>query len=747
MALRKSFMVAVVPLAVAALAGIAAPSGAAVPQAVPAGTTFNVSVGAPAAGPSATDTPAFPFIDKDGTYYHQQSIAQYGATEQRHWDFYTGTTMDDATKSTALSGYVNPSNSQDTNKDTTWRCNNSPTGLTASSDPSGTYSQKNFCDLAGVWIDPDTGDWYGLVHNEFTGSPFGDGVHYDAIDRAVSKDQGKTWSIADHVITSPFSTTRNDASAFPNQTYYYGDGDQRLLVDHASGYFYVYYGSRVINKTGGWDSFQSHVARAPISSKMSPNSWQKWYNGAWTEPGAGGKESSLVPVTGAGQTGYASAATEYNPANTGTTQQQITAGTLQPTSPLYVMDVAYNAYLGLYIGQPQAVDQSGNAPQQYYATDDLTKQQWTLIGDTGAYHTKSWYRWFLDSANKTSNQIIGKDFRSYCYFCNLDAQPQRGSEYVPVTITSSAAPAAPVDVTKLYTITNGDGRLLAQTTGGSATTSLASGTTGQTSWQFGAVGDGSYTITNNASGSRLGVGTSSTSNRAWGTKPTVTAAATGAGAVGQQWWVIKGTSATDNAPTGTVKLVNRYSGLELDLSSTSTRLAETTALRTWTDTSGNTVGGGRTAAEQALSLTVVGTSSSTDLTGTRTLKTGSNNLDVPNHSTVAGTQLATWSTTGGNNQAFTFTRQSDGTYEIKGVESGLCLDVDGNSSAAGAKIIQWTCTGGTNQRWTLTKVSTGSYTVASAQSGLLLTAASSTVGALITQQTSTGSPLQQWAIG
>ncbi|MFE4198080.1 RICIN domain-containing protein [Paenarthrobacter sp. NPDC056912] len=747
MALRKSFMVAAVPLAIAALAGIAPPTGAAVPQAVPAGTTFTVSVGATASGPTATDTPAFPFIDKNGSYYHQQSAALYGASEKRQWDFYTGTTMDDATKSSTVSGYVNPANSQDRNNDTTWRCNNSPTGLTSTNDPSGTYSQKNFCDLAGVWVDPDTGDWYGLVHNEFTGSPFGEGSHYDAIDRAVSKDQGKTWSIADHIITSPFSTTRNDTSAFPNQTYYYGDGDQRLLVDHASGYFYVYYGSRVINKTGGWQSFQSHVARAPISAKMSPNSWQKWYNGTWTEPGVGGKESSMLPVTGAGQTGYATAATEYNPANTGTAQQQIAAGQLQPTSPLFVMDVAYNAYLGLYIGQPQAVDQSGNAPQQFYATDDLTKQQWTLIGDTGAYHTKSWYRWFLDSANKTSNQIIGKDFRSYCYFCDLDAQPARGSEYVPVTITSSAAPAAPVDVTKLYSISNGGGRLLAQASSGSATTSLAAGTSGNTSWQFDKVGDGSYTITNTATSGRLGVPTSSPTNRAWGTQPTVTAAATGSAAVGQQWWVIKETSAANNAPTGTVKLVNRYSGLVLNLSSTSTRLAETTALRVWNDTSGNSVGGGRTAGEQTLSLAVVGAASSTDLTGNRTLKIGANSLDVPNHSTVNGTQLATWTTNNGNNQLFSFTRQSNGTYEIKGVESGLCLDVDGGSSAAGAKIIQWTCTGGLNQRWTLTKVSGGAYTVSSAQSGLLLTAASSTAGALVSQQSSASSPLQQWVIG
>ena len=742
MARVRSLIATAASVALATLAAAASPAGA-VPQSVTPGASYTVSVGARVAGPPAIDTPAFPFIDKDGVYYHQQSAALYGASDPRKWDFYTGTTMDDATKSSALSDAVNPSNSQDKNNDTTWRCNNSPTGVSANNDPTGGYSQRNFCDLAGVWIDPDTGNWYGLVHNEFTGSPFGDGLHFDAIDRAVSTDQGRTWSITDHVITSPFSTTRGDTGAFPNQTYYYGDGDQRLLIDYASGYFYVFYGSRVINKTGGWFSFQEHVARAPIASKMQPSSWQKWYNGAWSQPGVGGRESSMVPVTGAGQTGYASAGTEYDPANTGTAAQQIAAGQLQPTSPLFVMDVAYDAYLGLYIGQPQAVDQSQNAPQQYYATDDLTTQKWTLLGDTGSYHTASWYRWFLDPANKTSNQIIGKEFRSYCYFsCSSGS-----SEYVPVTITSSTPAPAPVDTTKVYAIGNAGGRVLAQASGSSAATSLATGTSGSTGWRFSAVGDGSYTIASTATDGRLGVPTTSAASRAWGTKPTVTAAATGSAAVGQQWWIVGGRSASDNSATGAVRLVNRYSGLVLGLSSVSTRLVETTPLRAWSDVSGSSVGGGRTSAEQSIALTVTGTVDTTDLTGTHALKNGSNSLDVPSHSKATGTQLTTWTTNGGNNQAFVFTRQTDGTYELKGVESGLCVDVEGGSTAAGAKIIQWTCTGGTNQRWVLAKLSNGSYTVTSVKSGLLLTAASTAAGALLTQQASTGSTLQQWVIG
>ncbi|MEU5668680.1 hypothetical protein AB0H10_39330, partial [Streptomyces longwoodensis] len=270
--------------------------GAATASPASAAPAYTVTVGSPVPFPYPTDTPASPFLDRDGTFHYQQSAALYGANDPRSWDFYTGTDFDTAVFDSALSTAVNPADPADRNDDTTARCDNSPTGREASDPPAGSgYSQKNYCDLSGVWVDPDTGDWYGLVHNEFTPQPFGDGLHFDAIDYAVSTDRGRTWTIQDHVITSPFSTVRGDTAAFPNQTYDYGDGDQRLFVDTASGYFYVYYGSRIVDKKGGWKAFYEHVARAPIAQRMAPGSWRKWYDGAWSQPGTGGKESNIVP--------------------------------------------------------------------------------------------------------------------------------------------------------------------------------------------------------------------------------------------------------------------------------------------------------------------------------------------------------------------------------------------------------------------------------------------------------------------
>ncbi|GAA4416364.1 hypothetical protein GCM10023148_13450 [Actinokineospora soli] len=397
------------------------------------------------------------------------------------------------------------------------------------------------------------------------------------------------------------------------------------------------------------------------------------------------------------------------------------------------MNIAYNAHLGLYLGTPQAVDQSGNAPQEIYATDNLATQKWTKIGDTGTYRTASWYRWFLDTTSKTGSTIIGKSFRVYCSFgCANNASGQ----HVNLTITPSTPAPSPVDTTKSYTVGVGGGRVLAQVSGGTGTTSVAAATGSNAErWTFSPTGDGAYRVLNVGSGNALGVPSTTNSGRAWGAKPTVTAGSS----VGQQWWVI---------PSGaTVRLVNRYSGLVLALSADATRAAETTPLRTWTNTTGNPVGGTRAASEQALTLTAVGTAPpSTRLDGTRTVIASGKALDNPGSSTTAGTQLITWSPHTGTNQRWVFTSQTDGTYQIANAHSGLCVDVADHSTSPGGRIVQWTCNGGPNQRWTATKLADGTHTLKSLSSGLLLTTASTTDGALVTQQNDTGSALQRWTI-
>ncbi|WP_054012437.1 discoidin domain-containing protein [Arthrobacter sp. ERGS1:01] len=545
----------------------------------PAITPPPYSVNVKSKGPwdNPDDTSASPFIDKDGKFYYESAHSLYGASDSRTWTFFTGNTMDDATASDTINNAVNPNDPTDKNNDTTARCNNSPTGKTATKAPAGSgYAQPNYCDLTQMWVDPDTGNWYGLVHNEFTPQPFGDGLHYDAIDYAVSTDQGKTWTIKSQVVTTPYSTVRGDTATFPQSTFDYGDGDPRLFADTASGYFYMYYGSRIVNKGGSWAAFYEHVARAPISGKMAPGTWSKWYNGTWSQPGLGGKESNVVPVDASNANGYTPVEKEYNPNNPGSVASQVAAGTMPATSPLFVMDITYNAYLGLYIGEPQVPDQSGNAPQQYYATKDLATQKWTLLGDTGSYTTASWYRWFLDPANATNSNIVGKDFRSYCSFgCSNGSS----SEYVNVSIEpNNTVPASVIDTSKNYSIASGANRTLAQANGSTATT-LTDGATysDAAAWTFASNGDGSYTIANVGTGDLLGVG-NTTAGRAWAAPLQVTPAATPSQAA-QQWFVIPGATEAGVA-TGDFKLVNRYSGQVIALTAGADH-GQTAPVRSW----------------------------------------------------------------------------------------------------------------------------------------------------------------------
>ncbi|WP_323137340.1 RICIN domain-containing protein [Streptomyces sp. NBC_01619] len=576
-------------------------------SASPHSPTYSVTIGAKGPWTNPDDTPAATYIDKNGTFYYQSAHALYEPDAPRKWTFYRGKDFDSATRDARLSEAVNPANPQDRNDDTTWRCNNSPTGRESTYAPDTSYhSQKNYCDLMGVWVDPDSGDWYGLIHNEFTPDPFGDGLHYDAIDYAVSKDQGRTWNIKDHVLTSPYSTKRDDNAAFPHDLYYYGNGDARLSVDTASGYFYVYYNSRAIPKggvPGGWtDGSRGHVARAPMSAKMAPGSWKKWYDGAWSQPGVGGLESNMEPVDADNQTGYTPVANDYHPSNPGTVAEQQAAGTLPAKSDLLTMNIAYNAHLGLYIGQPEAIVQDATQPQRFYATDNLATQKWKLIGDSGDYRSGSWYRWMLDSVNKTGSTIVGKSFRSYC---SWECSDKTSGEYYNTAVGTSH-PAAPVVSGTAYTISSGTGRVLAQTGSGRATTSRPAGDGSALSrWVFTSNGDGSYRIANAHSRELLGVDSTKNAGRAWAARPTVTAAPTGGPTVGQQWFVIANSTA-DGRSTGTFRLVNRYSGLVLGMSGSPDRLAETTPTRAWSDTTGGPVGDGRTAAEQTLTLTVAG---------------------------------------------------------------------------------------------------------------------------------------------
>ena len=692
-------------------------------------SAYTLSAGAGLSFSNGDDSPSSPYIDADGRFFYQSAHALYG-NDPRKWSFFSGTDFDHVSLD-PISNAVNPANPSDSNADTTWRCNHSPTGLNATAAPTGTtYTQPNYCDLMGVWVDPDTGWWYGLVHNEFTGQPFGDGLHYDAIDYAVSKDKGATWTIQDHALTSPYSTVRGDTRAFPQQTYYYGDGDPRLFVDNASGYFYVFYATRVVTKPGtaGGSVWLQHVARAPISGKMAASSWRKWYDGAWQSPGVGGDESDIIPADGGGS-GYVTPGDDYKPAAGGGAAGQVADGTMPGDSQLTVMNIAWDAYLGKYIGTPQnnVAQRTGNyTPLHLYTTDDLATQKWTDLGLVPGTDNASWYRWLVDSGSRTGSTVVGKTFRSYC-----SIECGSSSREITVAARSSAdLPKSPVDSGMTYTIAAGNTTYLQQSGDGLTTGTGGSGTGRQ--WRFTATGDGFYTVTNAATGQALGVGTGD-AGRAWNAP--VTASALGAApAIGQQWSLQAITRAHGpkgaSTATGAYRLVNRYSGLALSLTEQGAQSVVTAPQRSWDN--GGTGGDTRTVRAQTLTLTPAG--------GTRTgtvALTDPGDQSGPAGAAITPLQITGTDSEAGQHLAYTATGLPRGlTISASGLITGTPVGVGTTTvtitatdagGGAGSLTLSWTATG--------TDLAQGRPTTASSVEAATLPASNAT----------DGNPATRWA--
>ncbi|MGW7054145.1 RICIN domain-containing protein [Streptomyces sp. NPDC054887] len=127
------------------------------------------------------------------------------------------------------------------------------------------------------------------------------------------------------------------------------------------------------------------------------------------------------------------------------------------------------------------------------------------------------------------------------------------------------------------------------------------------------------------------------------------------------------------------------------------------------------------------------------------LVAGTKALDVPDWSTTPGTKLVVYDQNNGANQKWQVQRNTDDTFTLMSVSSGLCADVLGNSTSAGAEIGQWTCSGGNNQRWTVAPNGSG-YTFTSLRSGMLLTAPALTNLTVLRQEPSSASGTQVWGL-
>ena len=162
---------------------------------------------------------------------------------------------------------------------------------------------------------------------------------YAAIGLARSTDNGVSWQRQGEIISgmTPYPTTTPPRNAL---------GAANPSVIAVNGFLYLYYID--IGFNSGPDVI--HVARSPISSDGAVGTWQKWYQGSFSQPGLGGLSS---PVQG-----------------------QVPPGSLTISAGL--CHVSFNTYLQKYLMVFQTADGF------YYSTSpDLTT--WTVQGRLVAF--------------------------------------------------------------------------------------------------------------------------------------------------------------------------------------------------------------------------------------------------------------------------------------------------------------------------------------------------------------------------
>jgi glucose/arabinose dehydrogenase len=123
-------------------------------------------------------------------------------------------------------------------------------------------------------------------------------------------------------------------------------------------------------------------------------------------------------------------------------------------------------------------------------------------------------------------------------------------------------------------------------------------------------------------------------------------------------------------------------------------------------------------------------------------------LEVPNNSTVNGTQLQQRTYNGSRTQLWRLKNLGDGSYRMVNTNSGRSVDVSGGSIADNAQIIQWDWLQQNNQRWIFARNTEGYYEITAKHSNKAMDVTSSGTadGVPIIQYTVNKTFAQQWKV-
>lgn len=149
-----------------------------------------------------------------------------------------------------------------------------------------------YAGIASVLLDPTRREILGFYHAEkSTGGTNSEGVHrfYASVGLATSADGGHTF-----VKVGPVLSGMPEDSAWKGTAQ--GNADVSVCRDHSGKWLYAYYTehSRRNPATGESRSVITCMARCRVEDRGQPGTWKKYFEGSFSEPGLGGRDTEVA---------------------------------------------------------------------------------------------------------------------------------------------------------------------------------------------------------------------------------------------------------------------------------------------------------------------------------------------------------------------------------------------------------------------------------------------------------------------
>jgi hypothetical protein len=108
------------------------------------------------------------------------------------------------------------------------------------------------------------------------------------IGAAVSRDGGLTWEDRGIVLSNGYDFDCDYANGY----FVGGNGDFTVMLGPEGRYFYFLFS----NYAGPLEEQGIAIARSPVAARGEPGTLTKFFDGAWEEPGLGGRVTPIFPA-------------------------------------------------------------------------------------------------------------------------------------------------------------------------------------------------------------------------------------------------------------------------------------------------------------------------------------------------------------------------------------------------------------------------------------------------------------------